>query len=487
VKRSKALLTLGFALACAAITFGLGVCAQAQTVTNLANFDRETGDAPFGSVIQATDGNFYGTTAHGGAHSEGNVFRVTPSGDLSSIYSFCSQANCADGQYPYTAPVLGSDGNLYGVTSSGGKNAGIVYKLTLGGKITILHTFCSSNSSCTDGNEPTGITQGSDGNFYGTATWGGEFENGTIFKISPTGNFTLLHTFCSLANCADGGIPVYPPIQGSDGNFYGGTNAGGTAEGQGGVVYELTSEGTLKVLQNFCYPFGDTCDTGAYPTRLVQDAHGNFFGTTATGGEYNTGTAFEITSANRFIVLHRFNYSGGVDAATGLTLANDGNLYGVALNNDNFASASSDYEASGYGIIFEITPAGAFTTLASFTDYPIGPLFQGTDGSLYGTTAGGGEGNDGYGYGTVFKLSNGLNPLVETVPVAGPVGQSVFILGNNLTGSTSVKFNGVEAAFTVGSDTYIQATVPTGATTGVVSVVTPSGTLKSNLQFVVSE
>jgi uncharacterized repeat protein (TIGR03803 family) len=485
MKSSKSLLALGLALACAAITLSLAVRAQAQTITYLADFNGANGSGP-GPVIQATDGNFYGTTLYGGADSKGNVFRVTPSGKISTIYSFCSQSNCADGQYPRTAPVLGSDGNLYGVTSSGGKNSGIIYKMTLGGKITILYTFCTT-SSCTDGDEPTGIIQASDGNFYGTTTLGGEFESGTIFKISPAGKFTLLHTFCSLANCADGGIPVYPPIQGNDGNLYGAANAGGTAEGGGGVVYVITLEGSLKVLKNFCYPFSDTCDSGAYPSRLVQDAHGNLFGTTATGGSYNTGTVFEITAADRFIALHRFNYSGGVDASSGLILANDGNLCGVALNNDNFASAFSDYEAGGYGIIFEITPAGAFTTLTSFTDYPYGPLFQGTDGSLYGTTQGGGEGNDGYGYGTVFKLSNGLSPLVETVPVAGPVGQSVIILGNGLTGSTSVTFNGVAAAFTVESDTYIKATVPKGATTGVVSVVTPSGTLKSNPQFVVAK
>jgi uncharacterized repeat protein (TIGR03803 family) len=482
MKASKSCFTLGLALACAATCFSLAVCAQAQTVTYLANFNGKNGSGP-GPVIQATDGNFYGTTFAGGTHSKGNVFRMTPTGEIRSIYSFCSQTNCADGQWPSAAPILGSDGNLYGVTPQGGKTSGVVYKLTLGGKITILYTFCPT-SPCTDGDEPTGITLGSDGNFYGTTTLGGKFESGTIFQISPSGAFKLLYTFCSLANCADGGIPIFPPMQGSDGNLYGGANAGGAG---GGVVYELTQAGTLNVLQNFCYGFSDTCYTGAYPTRLVQDDHGNLFGTAANGGSYNSGTIFEITSADQFMGLHRFSFSGGVAPSWGLTLASDGNLYGVATNNDNFAAKASGYEPSGYGIIFEITPAGVFTTLASSYYFPIGPLFQGTDGSLYGTTQGGGKGNSGYGYGTIFKLSNGLSPLVKTVPVAGKAGQSVIILGNGLTGSTSVTFNGVAASFTVESDTYIKATVPAGATTGTVSVATPSGTLNSNPQFVVTK
>jgi uncharacterized repeat protein (TIGR03803 family) len=486
MKNSTSQFNLSRAFARAAIAFSLSVCAQAQSVTYLANFNGKNGSAP-GPVIQATDGNFYGTTFNGGAYSQGNVFRMTPTGKLNSIYSFCSQPKCADGQTPESAPVLGSDGNLYGVTNSGGSsaNSGVVYKMTLGGKITTLYSFCATRP-CNDGQYPTGIIQASDGNFYGTTTSGGEFGSGTIFKIGPTGTFKLLYTFCSLANCADGGIPLFPPMQGSDGNLYGATNGGGTAEGESGVVYELTPDGAFKVLQNFCYPFSATCFTGAYPTRLVQDADGNFFGTTATGGSYNSGTVFEITSTDKLIGLHRFDYSGGVAATWGLTLASDGNLYGVATDNANFASATGN-KPNIYGIIFRITPAGEFTTLASFYDAPIGPLFQGTDGNLYGTTDEGGPGGNGYGYGTVFKLSTGSSALVETVPVAGPVGKNVIILGNGLTGTTSVTFNGVAAAFAVESDTYIKATVPPGAATGVVSVVTPAGTLNSNPQFVVTK
>ena len=161
-----------------------------------------------------------------------------------------------------------------------------------------------------------------------------------------------------------------------------------------------------------------------------------------------------------------------------MTLASDGNLYGATVEGG----------PADAGTIFEITTAGTFRTLYTFAHpyafNPTGPLFQGTDGSFYGATPGG---NGDGPLGTVFKFSNGLGQSVETAPGAGAVGKSVLILGNGLTGSSSVTFNGVAAAFAVESDTYIKATVPTGATTGTVSVVTPLGTLNSNPQFVVTK
>src|SRR5262249_9627490 len=202
----KSLLKL--ALAFAAFTLVLAVCAQAQTVTYPAKLNGTNGWQPWGSVVQATDGNFYGTTFFGG-NGHGNVFRMTPSGKITSIYSFCPQTTCTDGQYPESAPILGSDGNLYGVTISGGNatstsfGQGVFYRMTLAGKITILHKFCSAKN-CTDGATPMGITLASDGNFYGATNYGGTASVGTLFKITPSGQFTLLHTACSQANCGDG-------------------------------------------------------------------------------------------------------------------------------------------------------------------------------------------------------------------------------------------------------------------------------------------
>jgi uncharacterized repeat protein (TIGR03803 family) len=481
----KSLLT--FALACAAITFGLAVCAQAQTVTFLAKFGGTNGSQPWGSLVQATDGNFYGTTAFGGT-GHGNVFRITPAGKVTSIYSFCPQT-CTDGEIPETAPILGSDGNLYGVTVSGGNvsptsdGSGVFYRMTLAGKITVLHNFCSK-ANCTDGATPRGIIQASDGNFYGATNYGGTAGFGTVFKIGSTGQLTVLHSACSQTNCSDGIFLDFPPFQGRDGNFYGVTNQGGS-EG-GGVFYKLTAAGSYTVLHNFC----DTgsCPDGSGPNAVVQDAKGNFFGTTRYGGS-NSGTVFEYTSAGAYKVIHDFSFTGTMGQAfTELKLASDGNLYGTFGGGD-----PSNGGDSFLGGVFEVTPAGKYTQLYLFcgcgepvTGYnPGASLLQGTDGNFYSTTLNGGMSKENFG--TVFKLAKGLSPLVETIPVAGKVGKQIIILGNHLTGATGVTFNGVQANFTVKSDTYISATVPAGASTGTVSVITPSATLKSNPQFVVTK
>ncbi len=406
MKSSKTFRTLCLVFGCAAIIFSLAVRAQAQTVTYLGHFNRVNGNGPSGPVIQASDGNFYGTTVHGGVNAQGNVFRMTPSGKITSIYSFCSKPNCADGQYPTTGPVLGTDGNLYGVTSEGGDStsSGTIYKMTVSGKITTLYTF-NCGLPCKNGSQPTGIALGSDGDFYGTTTNGGGNDSGALFKITPAGKITLLHTFCSSSNCADGGIPLFPPHQGTDGNFYGGTNAGGLAFEQVGVVYKLTLAGSYKVIKSFCEPSA-SCDTGFYPTTVVQDSKGNLFGTAANNGSFNSGTVFEITSANKFKVLHTFSFNGGQAPTKGLTLAADGNYYGVGINDDDFDTTA------GFGTIFKVTPGGVYSTVHTFENNPNGPLYQAADGNLYGVT----DGNGSTDFGSVYRLSIGGKPLLKAIP-----------------------------------------------------------------------
>jgi uncharacterized repeat protein (TIGR03803 family) len=484
MKNSKSLLSLAITFACAAITFSLAVHAEAQTFSYFTNFSARDEGA---SVMQATDGNLY-MGGGPGAYGRGAILRVTPSGGFNVLYSFCSQRGCPDGNYPST-PILGSDGNFYGTTESGGNRfeGGTVYKMTLDGQLTTLYSFCTTNE-CPDGAEPGGIIQASDGNLYGITIGAAMQDSGTLFRVSTTGEFKTLHYFCSAVNCVDG-YEQSPPIQGIDGNLYGTTLLGGAHSG--GVLYRLSLAGEYTILYNFC-SLSDCLDGGG-PTGIVQDAQGNFFGTTSAGGKQarsgdGYGTVFEFTSKNQYIVLDTFDYIHG-DPVGGLTLASDGNLYGTTRGEGD--------DGNG-GTVFEVTPKGAVTFLNIFGDscaldtgyYPVGSNFQNTEGTLYGATGYGNSVGDcnpnGVGYGTMYSVS-GLTPLVETAPVAGPVGQSVIILGNNLTGSTSVTFNGVEAAFTVESDTYIKATVPSDATTGVVSVVTPTGTLNSNPQFVVSK
>jgi uncharacterized repeat protein (TIGR03803 family) len=213
---------------------------------------------------------------------------------------------------------------------------------------------------------------------------------------------------------------------------------------------------------------------------VIQADNGNLYGTASYGGVNGYGTAFEITATNQLSVLHSFDLTDGFSISSPPIQASDGNLYGTTWAGG----------APGYGgTIYEITSAGAFNTLYNFCttssnssctgEYPGYTLAQATDGTFIGATTYAGA----YNYGTVFSFSNGLSPLVETVPIAAKPGARVIILGNNLTGSTRITFNGTPATFTVESDTYITATVPAGATTGTVQVTTPTGTLNSNPVF----
>ena len=465
------------ALAVAAITFSLAVCAQAQTFTTLANFIVSNGDEPYyGSVIQATNGNYYGTTSYGGKNGGGVIFEITSAGKLSDIYNFCSQTNCADGKNPYSGLILGSDGNFYGTThdSGGPNNAGTVFKMTIGGKLTTLYSFCAQ-PSCTDGEAPDGaLVQASNGNFYGTTYNGGAFGYGTIFEVTQSGTFKTLYSFCAKTNCNDGGQPTSGLVQGTDGNLYGTTYYYGSHHA--GTAYEITTAGKFKLLYSFCAQA--SCADGSDPFGgLVQGSNGNFYGTTNVGGS-NYGTIFELTTAGVLTTLHTFGDTDGGYPTSAPMRASDGNFYGTTW--------AGGVTGDG-GTIYQITPAGAFSLLYNFCSSlnsctgtsPEGALGQATNGEFIGTTTFGGTGNDG----TVYSYSTGLGAFVQTVPVAAKAKARVIILGSGLTGSTSVTFNGTAATFTVVSDTEITATVPTGATTGTVSVTTPTGTLNSNPAF----
>ena len=205
-------LTLARAFAFVTFTLSLAACAQAQTLNYFADLSAGNGWEPYASVVQGTDGNFYGAGTNGIYGGGGNMFRMTPSGELTSIYKFCSLPDCADGGFVTSAPVVGVDGNLYGVTAGGGAGSfgfgGVFYRMTLDGKLTILYSLCSL-SGCADGATPNGITMGSDGNFYGTTVYGGINDDGpgVIFKVTPDGTYTLLYSFCSKTNCTDGNKP----------------------------------------------------------------------------------------------------------------------------------------------------------------------------------------------------------------------------------------------------------------------------------------
>ncbi len=375
------------AIVAAIITIGC-ITVSAQPLTTLHSFNGGDGRSPEATLVQGSDGNFYGTTAVGGAHFKGTVFKIDTTGSLTTLHSFSGSPG--DGAVPVAGLVQGSDGNFYGTTASGGAFfQGTVFRMTPSGAITVLHSF---NSFSSEGAVPVaGLVQGSDGNFYGTTALGGQHFQGTVFRIDATGNLTTLHSFSGSPN--DGSNPVAGLVQGSDGNFYGTTPSGG-AHFQG-IVFRISQGGTHAVLHSFA---GYPAEGGVPFAALVQGSDGNFYGTTAVGGAHFKGTVFNIDAAGSLTTLHSFNGSPeeGANPVAGLVQGSDGNFYGTtALGGTHFR-----------GTVFNIDATGSFTTLDSFTGspsegaLPFAGLVQGSDGNFYGTTVLGGA----HGAGTVFTF-----------------------------------------------------------------------------------
>lgn len=459
---------------------------SAQTFKSLVSFDFTDGAGPQAGLVQATNGDLYGTTHGGGLNSSGTVFKITTRGALTTVYNFCSLTNCADGEYP-NALVQATNGYLYGTTQQGGMHGeGSIFRITLSGSLTTLYSFCSLTgpTGCTDGANPlAGLIQDTNGDFYGTTAGGGSGApaSGTVFKMTPGGKLTTLYSFCSQSLCTDGSEPLAGLNRATNfKDFYGTTIAGG-AHGEG-TVFRITPGGTLTTLHSFCSK--TNCADGSNPEAgLVPFTNGGFYGTTTYGGaNSNGGTVFQITSGGRLTTLYSFcaqtPCTDGYNPA-GLIQATDGTLYGVTTSGGDTMDPS--------GTIFEIAPDRPLRTLYAFSTegaQPFAALVQDTNGELYGTTIYGGASTACVnGCGTVFGLSVGLSPFVTTLPTASLVGAAVKILGSDLTGATSVTFNGTAAVFTVVSSAEITTTVPAGATAGTVEVVTPSGALTSNVSF----
>jgi uncharacterized repeat protein (TIGR03803 family) len=454
------------ALAFAAVTSP----AQAQTPVNIANFDSSTGGVigprPPGVITQGRDGNLYSSTDTGGANSAGGVFSVSPAGVLTTIYSF----QTSDGNSCLSGVTLGNDGDLYGSCTFGGaNNLGIVYKVTPGGTFTTLHAFSSAGG---DGYEPAGPpVQASDGNFYGVTTMGGANTYGTVYKITPNGVVTTLHSF----TYTDGDLPDNSLFQGSDGNLYGTTEYGG---GNGnGEVFKMTLAGSVTILHSF-----NGTDGYLSESNIIQGKDGNYYGTTTDGGANGFGTIFKVTPAGAFTLLHSFTPGATGDGeypVVGLVQATTGTFYGVVFT-------GGIGNGFGDGTLYKMTAAGVFTLLYYFDGTTSGnpvSLIQDTNGLIYGDTLGGGT----HSGGVVYTLDIGAAPFAKLQSTSGKVGSTVALFGQGFTGTTAVSFNGVNAtAFSVVSDTYLTATVPSGAKTGTVTVTTPGGNLKSSQQFKVT-
>jgi uncharacterized repeat protein (TIGR03803 family) len=358
------------------------------------------------SLMQGTNGNFYGSTGSGGSNNLGTVFQMTPAGALTNLVSFTGTS----GSSPTIGLVQGSDGDFYGTTGSGGNNnLGTVYKMTPAGKLTTLVSFKATNG----GIPYAGLVQGSDGNFYGTTYWGGNLSLnngdgfGTVFKMTPGGVLTTLVSF----NDFNGGHPSAGLVQGSDGNFYGTTYWGGdlaaysSIYGDGfGTVFKMTPGGVLTTLVAF------DGNAGVNPSGgVIQGSDGNFYGTTTWGGSANLGTVFQMTPDGGLTTLVSFNAVNGGHPHTGLIQGSDGDFYGTTYGGDDLGVSSGN----AYGTVFELKPDGTLTTLVSFTGdngaNPAAGLVQASDGNFYSTTSGGGSA----GGGTLFRINTAL-PLSFT-------------------------------------------------------------------------
>jgi len=388
----------------------------ASVIPNLTPMHSFDYPCPLGMIQSVIDSNFYGSAYTNTGYEI--IFKMTPQGSVTTLYPFYLVAN---GYYP-SIPILGNDGNLYGVCYLGGTNIssycngtvvgyGTVFQLTTQGVLTNLHIFAGPpEGSCPIG----GLIRGTDGNFYGVTEDGGSNNcsgspmeqilsmmgeccdppyggYGTVFKLTQQGTFTTLHTF---SGGSDGAWPEAALVQGSDGYLYGTTSAGNS---NAGTVFKMSTDG---VTFTNVHVFTGGADGATPLAPLTQDGGGYLYGTTFGGGTNGNGTVFRVsTNGASFAALHSF--SGAPDGSypgAGLVQGADGSFYGTTVYGGPIAA--------GNGTIFQITPQGTFTTVYQFTggatganpDY--GSLVQSTiDGFLYGTTLNGGAN----GWGTAFK------------------------------------------------------------------------------------
>lgn len=481
-KRVQLFRIVTLAVATLVLTATFSTPLRAQTYSDLYNFGTNANDPinpqVSGVIGQGRDGELYSTTPFGGSNGQGAAFKISPTGTLSRIFDFTLTAS--GGTNPFGGMTLGTDGNFYGTTKTGGPfSYGTLFKLSSSGVLTTQYDFGTCVYPCNEGTYPISPPiEGSDGNYYGTVpnTITG-YNFGVVYKLTSAGKYSTLYAF-------DGTLgynPEAPLMQATDGNLYGTTALGGKTvtscygpNGSCGTVFKITTGGKLTTI----YEFDQTHGAGPLGP-VIQGTDGNFYGTTSAGGSSGLGVIFKLTSAGVITVLHNFIGSDGETPQAGLIQANDGNFYGVASGGGSL----------GYGTIFKVTSTSdhTFSVLYDFDQThgqtPEATLFQNTNGILYGDTNLGGSKSSG----VFYSLNIGAAEFAKLQTLSGKVGTQVSILGQGFIGSTAVSFGGVNATvFTVVSDNYVTANVPTGGKTGTVIVVRPSGNLNSIQQFKVT-
>jgi uncharacterized repeat protein (TIGR03803 family) len=377
--------------------------AQTATVTTLHEFSVNDGRVPTSALLQTPDGNFYGVTQYGGADNDGGtLFRVTPDGGFTTLRTFAGGALVPSGTQPYGALILASNGNIYGTTTRGGQGncsdgntlgCGVVFSLTPDGSYNVIYAF----SGDPDGSLPSGVIQARDGDLYGVAFLG-LHSPPNVYRLTTDGSHSIVQTF----NAGDGPSIGANLIQAADGNFYGTQESGGGSDL--GVVFRLTPEGVLTGLHSFDGMGRD----GASPrAALVEGEDGFLYGTTQQGGGgrpfLGYGTIFRIRpSGADYEVVYQF--SGGADGAypaAAMVEGSDGNIYGTT--NAGGTVIQPDCGA-GCGTIFRLLPDGTLQTLYAFdiatTGVSPNGLIEGQDRAFYGTTVDGGPGHGG----TLFRM-----------------------------------------------------------------------------------
>jgi|HubBroStandDraft_6_1064221.scaffolds.fasta_scaffold07588_4 uncharacterized repeat protein (TIGR03803 family) len=375
----------------------LATLAQAQTFTTLYSFTGGAdGNLPEAGVIQDAAGNLYGTTWWGGYQHDypfgyGVVYEVNSSGTETVLHTFCTPSQCYvgnyDGMWPITAVVRDKAGNFYG-TTNGGVDYGTVFKIDPKGNETVLYNFYrgSGSAGCLPAQ---GLITDNSGNLFGTTSECGSTGypgSGTIFKMDSAGTLTVLHTFVG----SDGAYPYYGHLaMDRNGVLYGVTAMGGAYNA--GVLYKLTKDGRFAVLHSF----GGTSD-GCYPWGTVaMDKTGNLYGTTHSCGSHGYGTIWKVSTKRKETILHNFaGYpSDGCYPFASVAQDSKGALYGV----------TSGCGANNWGALYELSASGKLTLLHSFSgtdgEYPYGEVLLTAKGKLFGTTTSGGA----YGYGTVWS------------------------------------------------------------------------------------
>ena len=445
-------------------------------------------------LVLATDGNFYGS-CYSDTTNNGTLIRVTPTGALTVIHTFVGTTT--DGCHPLAPPMQANDGELFGTTGfCGANNYGTVYKVTTAGAYSVLYSFQGPPN---DTAEPLGLIQGSDGNLWGMGN-GWIISEGAVFKISTAGKEALVYAF---KNDPDGANPYTNLIQGLDGNYYGTTEFGGTA--QRGTVFKLTPKGVETVL----YSFPNQTD-GAYPQLpLTQGPDGILYGaaTDCAGGGCAQAGLFDINTKGVYDTLYLYPLvcSNCAQPYAPLLLSTNGTFYSTTFQGGDASSGSFYSLSTTYAPFVSLLPAtgtesaqtgilGQGFSKSSVVKFGGTPV---TKAQLTGSTfilatvpAGALTGTVTVTTGATTLTSNAtfkVKPTIKTFsPPSGPVGTSVMITGTGLTQATRVTFNGTSATFTVNSDTQITATVPTGATTGKIALVTKGGSAISSGTFTVN-